>query len=462
MSQLTVETKNPLLAPKSKAGDDYSAWLWYMIPLLVSFGIDFFTPQLIGWRMLPRAVLWLSDLAIMAMIVIGIARMLLLDRIPKPFLIVIAASLIGLTVAAFEGESLGIMAVGWRRLFQYPLVGLYVYLMPTWPPRSATLLLRISLIALAINTFMQIARYATGEAPSDALAGFLGVRHGVGELVIFVLIVVSLGFGKWLVYGDWHYLAASLALGAIASSLGAMKLFPVAVLLIAVVAFFVQVARGRSIARLVKLGLVLALGLAAFIQVYNAVAPDFAWGPGREFQDYLDPAVINNYFSSSKGSVYEGFRLGRIDAPLYVWENNLKSSTSFLFGKGIGSRAASATLGVSGSFKTTSLYSGSAGKSLTVFIAETGLVGLLTLAFFFLAIIVALFRNVGRMDGTDMAAIQYGLLLFTVMWPLWLWYQPVWVSAIPMLLYWMMLGFALNPENNRAAQEALGEGDGAG
>ncbi len=459
MSQLTVEPGKSVSAISGRARSDYAAWRWYLLPLLVSFTIDFFTPQLIGWRILPRAVLWLSDLAIMAMIVIVIARMLLLDRIPKPFLIVLAATLIGLTVAIFEGQNVGIMAFGWRRLFQYPLVGLYVYMMPRWPPGSATWLLRISLGALGLNTFMQIARYAGGELPSDALAGFFGVTHGVGELVMFIIIVVSLGFGKWLACGDWRYLIVALVLGAAASSLGSMKIFPIAVLAIAVVALFLQVIRGRNLGRLIKLIVVLGLGVAAFVFLYDSVAPNFAWGPGRQIQEYFNADVLNQYFGGPKGDLYSGYRLGRFDAPLYVWESNLKSPTSFLFGTGIGSRAESATLGVTGTFKS-SLYSGAPGKSLTVLLAETGTMGLLTLAVFFLAAIAVLYKHSGKLEGTDLAAIQYGLLLFSVLWLFWLWYQPIWGNAIPMLLYWTLLGFSLNLENNEVVQQHYGDLDG--
>ena len=74
-------------------------------------------------------------------------------------------------MALFEGQSFAAALYGWRRMFQYPLVGLYVYVMPHWPPKAATWILRISLLALAFNTAVQLLLFAMGEKPSDSLAG---------------------------------------------------------------------------------------------------------------------------------------------------------------------------------------------------------------------------------------------------------------------------------------------------
>jgi hypothetical protein len=42
--------------------------------------------------------------------------------------------------------------------------------------------------------------------------------------------------------------------------------------------------------------------------------------------------------------------------------------------------------------------------------------------------------------------LRYGLLLFSLFWPVWLWYASVWVMRAPMLLYWMLLGYIFNRE----------------
>jgi hypothetical protein len=50
--------------------------------------------------------------------------------------------------------------------------------------------------------------------------------------------------------------------------------------------------------------------------------------------------------------------------------------------------------------------------------------------------------------------VQYGLLLFTAMWPLWLWYTAIWIFAVPAFLYWALLGFSFSQENYEAVLEA--------
>jgi hypothetical protein len=387
----------------------------------------------------------------MAMIVIVIMRMLLMDRIPPVFLIVLAVTLIGFTVALFEGQSFAAALYGWRRMFQYPLVGLYVYVMPHWPPKAATWILRISLIALVFNTAVQLLLFALGEKPSDSLAGMFGVTMGAGQLIMFVLIVVSFGLGKWLAQGDWHYLVSSLGLGAFASSLGSMKLFPAAVLSLAAIAIAVHLIRARYFGRLIKMIVVLVLGVISFVFFFNWVAGGVA---EREIQEYLDPTLLNNYLGVYDSSVIGVYKTGRNSEAVYVWDKNLQDPLTFLFGKGIGARAESSTLGISGTYFESSFYPTGPGKSLPVLLQETGLIGMLTWAALCVALIMALFKKARSNSDTDMAAIQYGLITFTALWPLWLWYQPIWIQAIPMLLYWTSIGFALNPGNNHVVQEA--------
>jgi O-antigen ligase len=253
-----------------------------------------------------------------------------------------------------------------------------------------------------------------------------------------------------LAQGDWRYLVSSLVLGAIASSLGSMKLFPAAVLSLAGIAIAVHLIRARYISRLIKMIVVLVLVVIGFVYIFNSVADGVA---AREIQEYLDPTLLNHYLGVYDSSVIGVYKTGRNSEAVYVWDKNLQDPLTFLFGKGIGARAESSTLGISGSYFESSFYPTGAGKSLPVLLQETGLIGMLTLAALCVAIIKALYKKARSNGDTDMAAIQYGLIAFTALWPLWLWYQPVWIQAIPMLLYWTSIGFALSPGNNHVVQE---------
>lgn len=449
VSQLTLEPRDARGAVTEPRRSEYARWRWYILPLLLLFAVDFLSPQLIVWGVLPRAVLWLSDLAIGFMAVVAIMRMLIKDHIPKVFLLVMALALIGTIVALFEGQGLTVTMYGMRRMFQYPMVGLYVYMMPQWPPRSAQWIARATLFALAFNTLVQIGMFATGARINDSLAGMFG-RHGVGPLIMFTMIVVSFGFGILLARDDWRYLASALALGVLASSLGQMKLFPAAVLLLAVFAFLVQLARERLVRKMIVTIVLLVAGVLGFGYVYNTLVADIN---EKQIQYYFDLDVLDDYFGGVN-SVGDGqYKLSRNSGPLYIWQRNAQSTASFLFGRGIGSAAQSATLGLEGGWHDSSYYAGP-GRTLSVLLQETGAVGILTFALFCLAIIATLFKRAGANERSYLAALQLGLLLYTAAWPLWIWYQPIWLQAVPMLLYWSILGYALNEANNLAAREA--------
>lgn len=448
MGQLTYQQQGSPLQTEHRTDDAFIEWRWYVLPLIFAISLDFLLPQLIGWRLVPRPLRWLSDLAIGAMVVIVLMRMLVLDRIPKVLLLTLAIAILSATVALFEGQGITVTAYGLRRLFQYPLVGLYVFMMPQWPPWSAKWIMRICLIALGFNTLVQIAQYATGLAPGDFLAGMFG-PHGTGSLIIFTLLVVSLGLGRWLASGDWLYLVVALGLGAVGSSLGSMKLFPIAVAGMAVIAVLALLIRGRRIRSLLVIVVVLGLGLGAFNFGHDTI---FAGSKTRQIQDFLNVSVVNSYLGGVNGAAGV-YKLSRNSEPVYVWNNNLQDPASFLFGKGVGSRARSDTLGFEGGWYNSTFFSGGPGRSLSVLMHETGVVGLMTFAIFSLAVMFSLFRRAGRSGDTDFASVQYALLLFTGMWPLWLWYTAIWIFAVPMLLYWTLIGFSFNSANNQAAQE---------
>ena len=63
----------------------------------------------------------------------------------------------------------------------------------------------------------------------------------------------------------------------------------------------------------------------------------------------------------------------------------------------------------------------SSGTSLTVIMGEPSLLGLVSLEICIIALIGYLFCATAEEDEPCEAAIQYGILLFSIMWPVWLW-----------------------------------------
>jgi hypothetical protein len=195
---------------------------------------------------------------------------------------------------------------------------------------------------------------------------------------------------------------------------------------------------------------ILGLAVISFVLVFNFAADTIS---ASEIDVFLDPTVLGNYLGGYDSSVIGVYKTGRNFEAMYAWDKNLQDPLTFLFGRGIGSRAESSVLGISGEYSETSLDSTSLRKSLAVLLLETGFIGMLTLAFLCLGLIMTLYKIARPLGNTDMAAIQYGLLVFSALWPLWLWYQPIWSQPIPMLLYWTSLGFALSPHNIQVVQE---------
>lgn len=78
-----------------------------------------------------------------------------------------------------------------------------------------------------------------------------------------------------------------------------------------------------------------------------------------------------------------------------------------------------------------------------VLIQEMGLFGLAVVGGFVLWVSVVLFRDIRRYPDSPAVGLRYGLLLFSVLWPLWLWYKRPLDSRVAMWLYWIALGYVL-------------------
>lgn len=441
MSQLIANQQKGKVGPTNAASQDMTWYLYMALPAM-AIAVDLFTPQLVAWRLLPGQIRWISDAAVAGMLVVTLIRMLLTDRIPRAFLVIVAVSIVGVTIALFEGQGIAATAYGWWRMFMYPMVALYAYMAPSWPKDFPKWLMRGSLVILGFETSFQIIQFLAGAAPNDFLAGTFG-PHGVGPLIMFIILVVCFGLGIWLVRNDVRFLLLALLFGAISSMLGEMKLFPVAVIMLASLALVIQTLNGGSMRKLLVFFVILILAVSGFVFIFNTVTASTS-GSGRTLQDYFDIQVLDRYLSTIYTPSATSYNLGRNVDVTYAWDQIQFDTVRVLAGRGIGSRTNSAALGLVGQALRDSYYGSWTGRSLSMFIQETGILGVVLVFGFAMVTSIALYKKAWRTSDDAVAALQLGLMLFSSLWLLWLWYQPIWLQAVPMLLYWLALGYAFS------------------
>ena len=408
---------------------------------------DLLTPFFIWKGIVPPPIRWISSIGVAILAGIAFARMMALDRIPRAVLVIGALSAIGITVALLEGQGLLATAWGWWRMFEFVLVGLFAYLSPHWPRQFPRRLLAFCVGVLGMEVLFQIGQFLTGEPIGDNLAGTFG-WHGVGSLAIFIMFVLCLGLGQWLSEGRWKILLIAITLGLISSVLGEIKIFTAAALALSMLAALFFVLRSGQLWKLIPFVVLAGIVVWVFAAGYNA----FVSGSSRPLQQYyLDAESRNAYLNLVRQSVTapDRFSIGRNFALKYGWDTILSSPTSTLFGFGLGARGESRSLGIVGVALEQGSLGLSRGTSLLVMMQEMGLFGMIVIGGFILWVAVVLLRDIRRYPQSDGVQLRYALLLFSLLWPIWLWYLTVWTFRVPMLLYWVTLGYVLNDARHR-------------
>lgn len=438
----TTDIKKESTHLKSEYTMTNSEWIDFILPL-VALAVDLLTPFLIWKGILPSQVRWISDLAIVTMIGLSVARMLVLDRIPKVIPIILGTTIIWVTVALFEGQG-GLPTIwGWWVLFKYPLVGLYVYLIPKPASNFVGILHRVCMAILWLQVIVQIGQYLTGETPGDDLAGTFG-SYGTGSLILFIAFMLAWAFGNWLATGQWKMLLWVLLLGGTSSTLGEMKLFPIMVIIMGFLTISIHLIRGGQLRKMLNYLILLGGTVILFGVFYNTFVSE-ALGVTK-IEDYLiDAETLNSYLSIEARTASGSYDIGRMTALRYGWQVIQRDYTTLLFGMGLGSRGESTALGAVGSGLASGYYGLARGSSLLVFLQELGIVGLTFLLFFFVSVIQKLNQQISRTKDQKLISLLNGLVIFTLLWPLWLWYLTTWGLRFPMLLYWISIGYVSNP-----------------
>ncbi|KAA3663970.1 MAG: hypothetical protein DWQ04_08065 [Chloroflexi bacterium] len=416
----------------------------FLTAVFGAFCVDFFTPYLIWKAGFPSAVRFLSDAIIAMILALVFTRMLAFNKIPRIVLLLFGVSIIWTVVALFEGQGLVGTIWGWWVMFRYPMIGLFIYLQPSWPKNIRINYMNACVWLLTANTLLQIIQYAGGQRADDHLAGFFG-RHGVMPLFFFAILIICYALGYWIAYGNWKILLFTIVLGAVASGLGEMKVFPVALVLVGLLSLGLQLLEGTQVQRIFFFLLLFSIIFPAFAAFYNVVVAD-ARGTKR-IEEYLDADTADEYLNATyteNSGTY--FYLGRSFALELGWKTIQRDRTTFLFGMGLGTRAESKTLGVAGTALTRGDYGLNSGTSLLVMMQELGVVGLSIFIFFLLWVVVKLWMDAQRNPDSLTNPLRYGAILFALCWPFWLYYGQVWVISVIMILFWGTLGYLLRPE----------------
>ena len=417
--------------------------LFVFLPIF-AFAVDLFTPYLIWKRILPSEIRWLSHFTIAIMILLAVLQFLATKHIPLSVWLVVGVSIVWSYVAI--GHEQGIPATLWGvwLLFQFPLIALFAYLQPNPPQKLAANIHKYVLVLLGIEVTVQLLQYASGVKPGDHLGGLFG-NNGTGIALNVAIIVNSILLGYWIVSRRWVGFVISLSLGLISCGLGEVKLFPVAITVIGLIAVLTYAIKFRSWGRaFIAMTLIMA-ALAGFVFLYNSIVPDYG---GVPIQTYVqDPTKLYEYLNfsvssySGDGSRYSDF--GRMYALKIGWKSITTDPVTLLFGYGLGARSESNTIDTTGVALKSGAFGWSVGTSLLVLMQETGVVGLSILGCFVLWIIFSLAHDIREFPASPANGIRYALIFISLMWPILLWYSTVWAMRVPMIIYWYLLGFVL-------------------
>jgi hypothetical protein len=409
--------------------------------LILALCVDLFTPYLIWKGFVPAQVRWASHAAVAAIMMITLLRMLSFNHIPRSFWLIVAVSLIWSVVAIGNGQGLPATVWGVWLLFQFPFVGLFACVQPAWPRNLPELIRKSCLWILGLQVFFQLIQYAAGVIPGDSLSGLFG-ENGTGNAILFEILVCCLFFGHWIMTRQGMGLLLAVGLCMISSVLGEMKLFPVALAIIGVIAAGLYGIKYHTPGKMLAYVTLTLIILFGFVSLYNAIVPGAGEFPLQAYLTnsserwwYLNRAESYN----DNGVIYTD--IGRGYALRLGWESIQKNPSTFLFGYGIGARSESRSLGTAGVALTSGDLGLSAGTSLLVMMQEMGVLGMIVLTGFWLWALRALINDIRSFPESPASFIRYALFLFSALWPLWLWYAVTWTMRVPMLLYWLLLGY---------------------
>jgi len=446
----------PIPTPKKvRVQDNWMRQGWFFLLALVML-TELFMPFLVWPLGFPRAVLGVAEMASALVVLVAFAYMLKEDRVPVAVLLIGGASLIWGMIATLEGQPLLATVWGWWGMFKYPLLGLFAYLIRGWPADFARWFLRFCILLLMFQIAVQLAMLAAGFPVGDSLAGTFG-HKGVMQFSMLVFFVVALALGHWLATYNWKTLLFVLILGMIGSTLNGTKFYLIAAGLLAVTALVIHMIRGGQLRQLflyiVLVTIIASIGLA----FYNSYLQNRGLTP---LQEMLTMESLEKYlFTDGTSATDSTYNIGRGLAISYGWQQIQRDWTTTLFGYGLGTRTQSTLLGIRGSVLQEDVY-GVGTTSLGTWLQEYGIIGLIVFFTFALWAAIRLFRFARIANDPYQRSLAYGLMLFTLFWPVWFFYHKSWIAGTMMTLYWVSLGYTFHliyaPVRRRGRSSAAG------
>ena len=414
--------------------------------LLFAFLWDLLTPCLIAWGVLPAASRYASHAVFALLFVVDAAMILRRSEVPKWVWVFLGICAYGFLVACLNRQELVTTLWGLYQWIKYPMLCLYAYLRP-WNGLPVGRWLRQGCWwILGLEVCVQAGQYLAGVEPGDGLAGTLTTRDANATLVLAILILwaLAMSLGIWVVRGRFVLLAATVVLGAVSAILGEIKFYFFAAGSYLVVAALLRARLTRSLKPFVLMsGLAVGVGLA-FIWAYNRYEPA---AEEMSFQTFLERHSLANYLDievdMSAENAYKAADVGRVMSVRLGWALINRSTAELLFGHGLGSQNESKTLGKVGAMVAGSRYGLWTGPSVVVFMVELGLVGLSLVLAFCAWTCVVLFRALRARMNLELAVLVNASLIFTLHWPLCLWYSTLWATPAGAFLYFFTLGYVL-------------------
>lgn len=440
---------------KARARDNWMRQGWFRLLAFVLLA-ELFVPFLVWPLGFPRAVLGVAEVAAALVALVAFAYMLKEDRVPAAVLLIGGATLIWGMVSTFEGQSLAATAWGWWGMFKYPLLGLFAYLVQGWPVDFARRFLRFGVLLLIFEVAVQLALLAAGFPVGDSLAGTFG-HKGVMQFSMMVFFVVALALGHWLATYNWKVLVLVLALGMLGSTLNGTKFYLIAAGMLVVAALILHMIRGGQLKQLFLYIVLVAAVASIALPFYNSYLQSRGRAPQQEI---LTLESIEGYlFTDGTNATDTSYNIGRGLAVTYGWQQIQRDWTTTLFGYGLGTRTQSSVLGIRGTVLQEDVY-GVGTISLGTWLQEYGIVGLAVFFAFTLWTAIKLFRFARVANDPYQSSLAYGLILFTLFWPVWLFYHKSWTAGGMMTLYWISLGYTFHliyaPGRRRAARSTAG------
>jgi hypothetical protein len=406
---------------------------------------------LIWKRILPDPTRFVSQGGLLVVMCVTYARMMTQNRIPLVAWTIGWFSIFTFTLALLEGQDVKTTLWGWFEFNEFLFVGLYVYLTPRIYKNFPALLLKFCVAAMTLQVLVQIGQYLTGEPIGDNLAGTFG-QHGVKDLFIFSTFTLAITLGVWLAARNNRLLLYVLSLCIVANVLAENKTFLIALVLMVALALVVFTTKRGEAWKAIPYGLLVVLAAWLFVLGYNQLVPTADRRPIQEY--WLDEESLDLYMNNIREDADTGtYRLARSAAIEYGWQTIMKGDwVTRLFGFGIGARTESKTLGLQGIALQRDDVLYNTGSSLLIMMQEIGTVGLLIIGLFLLWIFLALVGQIRRRPSSPATWLRYSVLIFSLLWPLWLWHGPAWTERVTILLYWATIGYLFREAQQPMAQ----------